>query len=369
MLALSPLPTHRKIRAILVDIVSYKTSFAERNDMREEMLHLSQSVQNIEVIHLFTAKEHVTQKGAFGKGKIADLALIIHDLEPDLILLSSLAKPQFIVELQQMFHTHVWDKIDLILYIFQKHAKTNEAKLQIQLAQLKHQIPRIYAYQSTTLFERSGSGTLARGSGESGIESEKRHIRKMIKQIEDKLSKYDRIRENQRKHRQQKSLPTVAIVGYTNAGKSTFLKACTKKDVYVADQLFATLDTRIGRLWTQRLQQHILFTDTIGFIRDIPPFLIESFQSTLRETLVANLILHVFDGSDPLWKEKIAVTKKVLQDIGADDIPCYLVANKSDRGCPIGIDCFHVSSFHRKTFEPLLDAIENFFMHTPKKYL
>lgn len=265
----------------------------------------------------------------------------------DIVIINDFLKPAQIKNLSKLFSHDpqditgksdipIWDRTDIILKIFEKHAKSQRAKLQIRLAQLKHQIPKVYHYQ-TGLFdkERGGiSGT--RGAGEKGIEQEKRHIRAQIKEVEKKLEKMKATHTKQRDRRRRAGLKTVALVGYTNAGKSTLLRALTNKKTYVADELFATLDTKLGDLWLEDKEnpgrgEKVLIADTIGFIQNLPPHLIESFKATLAEVEQAHIILHVIDSSDIQQDLKIQVVDEILHELVDEETPIIRVFNKQDQ--------------------------------------
>lgn len=357
---LKRIPKQGKIRVVLLNVVDKRANKQDQKEYLSELVRLVETAGGIEVVEIFQRRGTIDPKTYIGKGKWQDALQYVTEHNIDLIITNGQLKAKQVTYLQKESKLHVWDKVDVILKIFERHAKTREAKLQIELAKLQYQIPKIYTYQSTTLFERSGGGIGSKGMGEKGIEAEKRHLRKMIKQVEEKLGKMRKTRANQRKKRRKVPFPMVAIVGYTNAGKSTFLNTLTNKDVYIADELFATLDTRISRFWSQNLNQQILFADTIGFIRDLPTLLIESFKATLDEACEADLILHVFDGSDPSWRKKVQITTDILEQIGCSDVPTLLVANKSDLGCPVYAEqeLYRVSSLDKSSLWDLFSMIE-----------
>ncbi|MCK5471736.1 GTPase HflX, partial [Candidatus Gracilibacteria bacterium] len=197
-----------------------------------------------------------------------------------------------------------------------------------------YDIPKLYRRAATTLFERErGGGVVQRGAGEKGIEAEKRHILREIKMIDAKIKRLSVIRQNQRKHRQRSGLLTIALVGYTNSGKSTLLKALTgKRNILVADKFFATLDPRLGSLWLPKIGKKVLLADTIGFIEKLPPDLIVAFRATLEEVREANLLLHIFDTSDSAKEisRKKKTVNEILRDLRAEKKSQILVANKID---------------------------------------
>lgn len=223
----------------------------------------------------------------------------------------------------------VWDRIDLILKIFDKHATTKEAKLQIELAGLRHLGPRIFKMGLDLMRQGGGIGT--RGKGETNIEVMKRHIAKREQGIKQYLKKIEKNHEGQRRKRRDYGFKTAAIVGYTNAGKSSLLTALTKKNVKIKDELFATLDSHIGKVFLPEKQECALLSDTIGFIRDLPPELIDAFHSTLAETIDADLILNVIDADDLELDWKIKVVEEVLKKLKCDQKPILHIFNKIDR--------------------------------------
>jgi GTP-binding protein HflX len=225
----------------------------------------------------------------------------------------------------------VLDRTSIILEIFHRHAKTREARLQVEVARLRYLAPRLRA--SATGGDRVRGGIGGKGAGETAMELDRRRIRDRIAELKDELA---RIEGGSKTRRQRRSeLPTVALVGYTNAGKSSLMRALTSSEVYVADKLFATLDTTVRRL-VPPTQPAILMTDTVGFIKKLPHDLVASFRSTLEEAAEADLLLHVVDASDPAHTDQLAVTREVLREIGADHAPSWLLLNKIDR-----VDAIH----------------------------
>jgi GTPase len=222
----------------------------------------------------------------------------------------------------------VWDRTSLILHIFNLHAHTAEAKLQIKLAEIRHRGPELQGIGKH--MSQQGGGIGARGKGETQSEILKREWRQQIKHIEAELTTLITGRERQMLHRKRMRLPTISIVGYTNAGKSTLFNALTKKQNLVKNALFATLDSSVGKLYLHGLQQEAFVTDTIGFIQNLPPELIQAFQSTLMETINADLLLHVIDISDPFFREKIEAVEVVLQNLHLGEKKQLYVFNKID---------------------------------------
>jgi len=245
----------------------------------------------------------------------AKVVLVDHDLSPT---------QQH--NLEKATGVDVLDRTSVIVEIFSRHAKTREARLQVEIARLRYLAPRLRATSGGGDRVRGGVG--GKGAGESSLELDRRRIRDRIAELKDELS---RIEGGSRTRRERRSeLPTVALVGYTNAGKSSLMRALTSTDVYVADKLFATLDTTVRRL-IPPTDPPILVTDTVGFIKKLPHDLVASFRSTLDEARDADLLLHVIDAADPAHADQLAVTREVLGEIGADKVDTWLVLNKIDR--------------------------------------
>lgn len=269
-----------------------------------------------------------------GHGKAMELVESIKDDKIDVVAINDSVKPRQLTALHDIFmkvnpKIIVWDRVDLILGIFESHAKTAEAKLQIKLASMRHMGPRIYGMGMELSQQGGGIGT--RGLGETNVERMKRHWKTEVLQVNKQLEKITKARAQQMENRRRNNLPTVSIVGYTNAGKTTlFNRLCGKVNV-VKDALFVTLDSSVGTVYLPTRKKEVFVTDTIGFIKNLPTELIDAFKSTLMETVHADLILHVIDVADPLLSEKVAVVMEILQSIKAADKPIIFVLNKSDQ--------------------------------------
>jgi GTP-binding protein HflX len=256
----------------------------------------------------------------------------------------------------------VVDREGLILDIFAQHAHTKVGALQVELAMNRYNLPRLRG-RGTSLSQQ-GAGVLARGPGETKLETDRRRILERNSKLERELEKAVRHRETQRKSRRRSEIAQVAIVGYTNAGKSTLLNALTDADVLVEDRLFATLDPTVRRL-EQPSQRPFLLADTVGFVRRLPHHLVEAFRSTLSEVAEADLLLHLVDGSDPDPAGQIAAVREVLLEIGAAELPEPIVFNKSDligeqaraRLANLYPEALFVSALEGSGLEPLLDRV------------
>jgi GTPase len=245
----------------------------------------------------------------------AKVVLVDHDLTPTQQR-----------NLERATGADVLDRSSVILEIFHRHARTREARLQVEIARLRYLAPRLR--ESTDRGDRVRGGIGGKGAGESALELDRRRIRDRIAELRHELAQIEGGSRTRRERRSE--LPTVALVGYTNAGKSSLMRALTGSDVYVADKLFATLDTTVRRL-APITDPPILITDTVGFIKKLPHDLVASFRSTLDEAADADLLLHVVDAADPALADQIAVTREVLRDIGAEELPTWLLLNKIDR--------------------------------------
>lgn len=262
-----------------------------------------------------------------GSGKLEEAILVADDAGAEIVLFDQPLTPAQQRNLERGFNRRVVDRVALILDIFALRAKSHEGKLQVELAQLQHLSTRLTRMWSHLERQRGGIGM--RGPGEAQLEMDRRMIGDKVRLLRERLARVQRQRTTQRRSRSRSSTLSVSLVGYTNAGKSTLFNALTRAGAYAADQLFATLDTTTRRVWIEGAGQ-VVVSDTVGFIRDLPPTLIAAFRATLEETVQADLLLHVVDASSPQRDEQIAEVNKVLTDIGADEIPRILVYNKID---------------------------------------
>ncbi len=281
-----------------------------------------------EIVATVVAKrDRPDAKFFIGSGKVDEIALLIQSTNPDIVLFDQPLSPAQQRNLERVFNLRVVDRVTLILDIFALRAKSHEGKLQVELAQLQHLVTRLT--RMWTHLERQRGGIGMRGPGESQLEMDKRMIGDKVKSLKERLAKVEKQRATQRRSRERSNTLSVSLVGYTNAGKSTLFNALTRAGAYAADQLFATLDTTTRRIWLENAGQ-VTISDTVGFIRDLPTTLIAAFKATLEETVHADLLLHVIDAASPQRDEQIIEVNKVLQEIGAQDIPTILVYNKID---------------------------------------
>lgn len=323
--------TSRLPRAILIDVISPDMDEETAARRLTELDSLTKTYGGIVVVKLIQKRGTPDYQTYIGSGKLEEIITLARTEKAELLIVNNLLKPKQMFTIGEKLRPHrmsVWDRVDLILKIFQAHAKTAEAKLQIRLAAIRHMGPRIFGMGMEMSQQGGGIGT--RGAGETNTEKMKRHLAEQEKKIRGELERVSRSRAVHRAHRRRVGLKTVSIVGYTNAGKSSLLNALTRKGAYVANALFATLDTRVGKLWLPEQNTTVLLSDTIGFIQDLPPDLISAFRSTLEETIEADILLHVIDVNDEHMHKKIEEVEGVLAQLGITDTPVVYVFNKID---------------------------------------
>ncbi|MCC7522453.1 GTPase HflX [Candidatus Uhrbacteria bacterium] len=321
-----------KPRAILIDVVPPNIDKRTQERRILELESLAGTYGGVNIVSIIQKRALPDYKTYIGSGKLEEIIALGREKKADVLIINNQLRPGQMYNIEEAIRKaklpmQAWDRIDLILKIFSKHAKTAEAKLQIKLAAIRHMGPRIYGIGMEMMQQAGGTGTRG-GQGETNTELMKRHLFEQEKRIKRDLEKQATSRAGHRARRERLGLKTVSIVGYTNAGKSSLLNALTKKGAYVADALFATLDTRVGKLWMDG--REVLLSDTIGFIQDLPPELIDAFRSTLDETVDADLLIHAIDVNDAFIHEKIAEVEKILREIGAHRIPKLYVFTKID---------------------------------------
>ncbi|WP_040977565.1 ribosome rescue GTPase HflX [Necropsobacter massiliensis] len=320
---------------------------------------------NVNILSTFTTSRSTPQAKYFiGQGKAEQIAAAVKTLNADVVLVNHSLTPAQTRNLESICQCRVVDRTGLILDIFAQRARSHEGKLQVELAQLKHLSSRLIR-RKTGLDQQKGAVGL-RGPGETQLETDRRLIKVRIAQLQNRLEKVTKQRGQNRQTRQKAAIPTISLVGYTNAGKSTLFNALTQAQVYAADQLFATLDPTLRRLQIQDVGTTIV-ADTVGFIRELPHDLIAAFKSTLQETAQANLLLHVIDCSDARQSENIQAVKHVLAEIQAEDVPVLAVYNKIDEldevAPHIEYDAQHkpiavyLSARHKQGLDLLVEAI------------
>ena len=316
----------QKERAILVGV-----ALNSRSELEEELEELAAlaDTAGAEVVGVLTqTRKEIDPAYFIGQGKAEELARMCSELSADLVIFNHDLTPAQARNLEKLLNTRVVDRTELILDIFAKRARTKQAMLQVELAQLQYQLPRLRRMWQH--LSRLGGGIGTRGPGETQLEVDQRRAKKRIADLQRQLQEIQRQTSTRVQSRKERELFTIALVGYTNVGKSTLMNALTKANVFVEDRLFATLDATTRVLYLPDGHK-VLLTDTIGFIRNLPPHLIASFHATLEEVRTADLLLHVVDVSHPATDEHIKVVEETLQEIGAGDKPTILVLNKADK--------------------------------------
>ena len=338
-------PVHTK--AILIDLIDPSISPKQSMDRLVELEELVKTYGGIVIVKRYQKRVSPHPRTFIGSGKVAELGEEGKKLGAALLIINDRLKPRQIYTIMEILkkmesRLEVWDRIDLILKIFAKHARTTEAKLEIELAAVRHMGPRIYGMGME--LSRQGGGIGTSGIGETNTEIMRRHLKEKERTLQKRLEQYETVRAGHRKNRARNNLKTVAIVGYTNAGKTTLLNCLTRRKEYAANELFATLDTRVGSLYFTgnplylplrkgekfSKPQKVLVSDTIGFIQRLSPELLKAFASTLSEAVESDALLQVVDGADAYLDLHLAVVQEILERLGVANKPRILVVNKID---------------------------------------
>jgi GTPase len=313
-------------RAFLVGVELPGMTTVDSERSLEELALLTDTAGSEPVDQELVRRNRIDPATYIGSGKAEEIATLTNALDIDVVVFDNQLTPAQQRNLQKLFGCDVVDREGLILDIFAQHAHTKVGALQVELAMNRYNLPRLRG-RGTSLSQQ-GAGVLARGPGETKLETDRRRILERNSKLERELKETVRHRETQRKGRKKSDIPQISIVGYTNAGKSTLLNALTDADVLVEDRLFATLDSTVRRL--ELPDQTVLLADTVGFVRRLPHHLVEAFRSTLSEVAESDLLLHLVDGTDPDPAGQIAAVREVLMEIGAAEIPELIAINKAD---------------------------------------
>lgn len=314
-------------QAIIIGVLMNGESHEKLADDLNELESLLKTLGHVVCDRVVQKRHKFSVSTLLGKGKIEEISRMAEQRGAQLLVFDHPLTPPQVRNIEALTGKVVMDRTGVILEIFHAHARTAQARTQVEIARLEYLLPRLTG--AWTHFQRqAGGGVRSRGMGEKQIEIDRRRARERIARLQRQLEQIRKERQTQRKARANEL--HVAIVGYTNSGKSTLMKALTKTSIEGKDELFATLDTSIKTI-DPRTRPKILLSDTVGFIRRLPHALIESFKSTLDEVLEADLLLHVVDVSHPQYDEHMSITTKVLDEIGAGAIPQLMIFNKSDR--------------------------------------
>ncbi len=350
-------------RALLISVG--QASRLKVEDSMSELDELARTANLVVIDQVIQRPRKFNPRFLVGEGKLREIIIRALQQRATLLVFDQDLTPNQIRSISEITEMKVIDRSQLILDIFAKRAQSRDGKVQVELAQLKYILPRLSG--KGTAMSRLMGGIGGRGPGETKLETDRRRIRDKIRRLEKQLDSLGRGRIQRRQKRIRAGLPIVSIVGYTNAGKSTLLNALTQSDVLTENLLFATLDTATRRLRFP-LDREVIITDTVGFIRDLPPSLIGAFKATLEELEDADLLLHLVDLSNPRFDEQIKAVNKILNDLDLGTRQCLLVFNKIDQVSAEDLphicrryEAVSVSALNRKSFGPLLDEMQRRF--------
>ena len=324
----------KRERTVLAGLAAASMDEHERSTevSMEELAALVETAGGESVAIVMQSRPSPDPRSFIGDGKVRELKELIEANECDLAVFDNELSPSQMRVLGEELGVKVLDRSGLILDIFAQRARTREGQLQVELAQYKYLLPRLTGMWSHLVRQTASGGSSpigTRGPGETQLETDRRHIRRKIQKLEAELAAVRKVRSTQRRKREKNAMPVVALVGYTNAGKSTLLNCLTGSDIPANDRLFDTLDTTTRRFRIDETQE-VLLSDTVGFIRKLPTHLIEAFKATLEELSYADVLLHVIDISNPEWEEQARVVDRLILQLGAQATPCIRVYNKCD---------------------------------------
>ncbi len=352
----------KKERAVLAGLSALSMEPSERSTdvSMDELASLVETAGGEPVALIMQNLPSPNTHSFIGEGKVKEMKDLIEANECDLAVFDNELTPSQMRVLSEELGVKVLDRSGLILDIFAQRAQTREGQLQVELAQYKYLLPRLTGMWTHLVRQTASGGSSpigTRGPGETQLETDRRHIRRKIQKLEEELSDVRKVRETQRRRREKNAMPVVALVGYTNAGKSSLLNCLTDSDIPANDRLFDTLDTTTRRFRIDETQE-VLISDTVGFIRKLPTHLIEAFKATLEELSFADVLLHVIDLSNPEWEAQVRVVESLIRQLGAEQTPCIKVFNKCDKYMgilPHGEDIICISA---KTGEGTADLVQ-----------
>ncbi len=360
-------------KAVLAGLSADSMDEAQRStdDSMDELESLLETAGGVSCGRILQNRATPEPRTFIGKGKVQEMKSLIQAEDCTLAVFDNELSPSQMRALEEDLGVRVMDRSALILDIFAQRAATREGRLQVELAQYKYLLPRLTGMW--THLERQ-AGTSApigtRGPGETQLETDRRHIRRKISKLEEELESVKKIRSTQRRRREKNGVPVVALVGYTNAGKSTLLNALTEAGIPAVNRLFDTLDTTTRNLKISDTLE-VLISDTVGFIRKLPHQLVDAFKATLEELTFADLLLHVIDASSPYWMQQAEVVDTLINELGASETPRMEVFNKCDLRPPelrlLGVDAIEISAKTGEGLDVLLEGIEKALQKTKKK--
>lgn len=385
-------------RAILVNVIPPEVPRVEAEAEFGELVRLVDTYGGIVILKIIQKRGRPSAKTFVGEGKAQEIAQLVKDLKIDIVIINGFLKANQSNHLINIIPCEVLDRFEMILKIFERHATSPEAKLQLKVAEYKYEFPKLFGKGAALSQQAAGMGVAtsaasggrraSRGPGEKILEVKRRHLKNQIQTMEQKLAQFREIRRLQRERRKRQEFFTIAVVGYTNSGKSSLMTAVTKKEnILIENKLFSTLDTRLGEVFMETAagadgvlgsapSQKILMADTIGFIQNLPPLLFSSFLATLEEVKQADLLLHVIDAGDPQMFGKIKVVEDILGELDCLQKPCIYVFNKIDAVAPdydtgylahafSKFQPVFVSALYKKNLETLLTKIREHIKIAP----